>query len=204
MRRRWVGLLAAMAMFVAGCGGGAPEAAGPSEGIKVTGAWTIDIYNEDGSLDEHLSFHNALLSGGEILSRLLAKEISPKVWQLRLMAPVGAESPCVNNVGGDVFCSYQETTGTLSIEAIEGDTAGLRDVFQLRGQRVADKDGELLTVRADIQGCEFSDPDPPETCGGFTFGDSIIFSITDLPAPVTVNAGQTIDVTIDISFTSGP
>lgn len=42
MRYRLVGLAAVVALILASCGGGAPEAAGPAEGIQVHGEWTID------------------------------------------------------------------------------------------------------------------------------------------------------------------
>src|SRR5688572_769639 len=51
-------------------GEAAPPAGGPREGIQVHGAWTIAIYNSDGSLASLTEFENALHEEGpRVLSR---------------------------------------------------------------------------------------------------------------------------------------
>ena len=50
-----------------------PGAGGPSEGIKVRGAWTIQVFNPDGSMAQKVEFENALrLEGADALAAALA------------------------------------------------------------------------------------------------------------------------------------
>lgn len=78
MRIRAVGLVAVVALVVASCGGGTPDAA---EGVGVHGAWTIDVLNADGSLDERVQFHNEFV-GQEVLADLLSMADTMTGWSL--------------------------------------------------------------------------------------------------------------------------
>ena len=50
-----------------------PGAGGPSEGLKVHGDWTIQVFNSDGSLAQSVQFENALrLEGADALAAALA------------------------------------------------------------------------------------------------------------------------------------
>ena len=86
MRVRAVGVVALMALVLASCGGATPEAAGPSEGIQVHGDWTIDIYNPDGTLDEHVEISNALGPNGDaqLINHLACGVTTGGLWEIEL------------------------------------------------------------------------------------------------------------------------
>ena len=64
-RRTIVLLVAVFALMLAACGSGIETSvSGTDEGIQVHGQWVIEIYNEDGTLDQRHEFDNALNSNG--------------------------------------------------------------------------------------------------------------------------------------------
>jgi hypothetical protein len=197
MRIKLVCVVALMALFLASGVRGAPETASPSEGIAVHGAWTIDVYNEDGTLDQHVEFSNALLdSGGAALTSMLARQSSPGPWMVVLYN--GAQdAPCPS------FCRVGEAgwpdateSNDLTVQVVTGPP----DVLRLAGSVTATQDGDVTSVRTWISPCDSATA--PDNCAG---GGAIVpFTDKTLDTPVLgITIGQTIQVQVDISFTSG-
>jgi len=199
MRVRLVGSLALMALVLASCGGVSPGAAGPSEGIQVHGDWTIDIYNEDGSLDEHVVFSNALTElGAEGLVNVLTRQRNVGDWGIWLNNPDEALKPCdpagVNCLTiqepNSVYICNVNCSKSLALVA-EGQS------ILLSGSVEASRNGQIAVV-----GTQFVQDCPPETsdpCSGFNPG----FTEKTLADPIGVSDGQTVQVEVAISFTSG-
>lgn len=198
MRVRLVSLVALMALVLASCGGFSPDAAGPSEGIQVHGDWTIDIYNEDGSLDEHVEFSNALVAlGQESLVELLAAEQSAGRWNFEIGEATTPAQVCpTTGFQGRCFVA------PIDIETIDVDQDSRLDTLRLSGSTEIEADGQVEFVRSVLKTCEGSIS--PSDCAS---GTGIFRSFTERaldPGDVAaVTAGQVVQVQIEISFTSG-
>lgn len=201
MRLRALGLLAVLALMAASCGGVLPEAGGPSEGIQVHGDWTIDIYNEDGSLDRSLTFSNGLLSNGAaIIASALAGQSTIGVWGVTIAGANGVElCPSGPDVNGG--CWIPVTRAFTTTEDLAGDSA--RETLRLSGSTTVEVDGSIAAVSTNVGSCEPSvapaDCFPVNRDNGFT-AKTLDEDGLD---PIPVIAGQQVQVQVDISFTSG-
>lgn len=198
-------LLAATTMVLAGCGGVADDPGGGiGDAIAVHGDWTIDIYHEDGTLDEHLEFSNALTGGAEILAILLAgqspdgQSTQPYVSSWGILFGVapgpGGTDPCDTQVTGisdnpDLDFACLIDTPSVSIGA-GGDSV------VLSGSTQATQDGAFINWVETVVSGVFNDS--PNTFP--IFGGS--FTGTAIPEQ-SVSAGQTVQVEVEISFTTG-
>ena len=192
MRIRFMGAIALMALAVASCGGGASEAAGPSEGIQVHGDWTIDIYNADGTLEEHMEFSNALLPSGaaELVYLLSASHTSAPAWQIVLHNPplAATTDPC-GTLATPVPCVVNGSSGLSTLYLPD------EGRIHLDGSFTADIDGHLRMVKTMINVCS-------PGCGYVDFTETAA-PLTSDGAVQTVDAGQTVQIQVDISFASG-
>ncbi|MGA7096410.1 MAG: hypothetical protein WB245_02455 [Acidimicrobiia bacterium] len=194
MRLRSLGLLAVIALVVASCGGAQPEASAPSEGIVVHGDWTIDIYNPDGSLDQHTEFSNALgPNGGNSLAGFLVGQATPGMWLVRLYGS-DTNGPCK---------TYEPSFGTcaLTASAVNNSDGSLT----VTASGTAENDGEIATVDTKIATCgnNVTPADCPAAYDPLFDDTGSSLTEKDLTAPETVSAGQSIQVEVVISFTSG-
>lgn len=188
MKVKLLGVVALMALVIASCAGGNPEAAGPSEGIQVHGDWTIDIYNEDGTLDKHVEFANALDRGGAQLISLLTGQVSASgIWELEFRP--GCPSNSVDE------CSIK---GVIA-QAIDTGTDGRFDLLRLTGSTVVESDAEIARVQTQVGLC-VSAVAPADCTNG---ENNAPFTTKHLSPTVPVAAGQTVDIQVDISFTTG-
>lgn len=202
MRLRSIGLLSVLALVFASCGGAVPEASGPSEGIQVHGDWTIDVYDEDGTLDQHVEFSNALTSGGSVMATLLggspvhgeANEPFVEGWGIAVGA-VDGSSPCDSDLSSlfeivTVGCLIHLTSSEGNLEVtVNGDVLTLEGTVEATQPGIIDFAESVIGLREEIS-----------TGGGVN--TSYSFSGTSV-APQTVDTGQVIQVIIDFSFTSG-
>lgn len=215
MRVRAVGVLALMALVLASCGGATPEAAGPTEGIQVHGDWTIDVYNPDGSLDEHHEFSNALTDGGQALAAILTRQWNTGVWRVALLKPNNAafDWPCVNTIGNPGNCVINEDGPDSSdvstnlvvspAESVAG--SGINDAVLLSGSIAASNDGDIGIVTTDLRVCADGQA-PSSSCAGNTYSFTekvFVDAATGAIDPIPVSSGQVIAVEVLISFTSG-
>lgn len=207
MKVRFMGLLALMALVLASCGGASPEAGGPEEGIQVHGDWTIDIYNEDGSLDEHVEFSNALHPTGKAgLIEYLAGESTPGQWRIWVVGTTEESfGLCPTTGDPQERCIVSPTVETLDLDDEPG-----REILRLIGDTAVDVDGEIMSATTAQGRCaETTSPTDCTSAGGFPFTEKDVTALdwnndgTPNDGPIPVSAGQTIQVEVAISFTSG-
>lgn len=183
-------------------------ARGAQEGIKVHGHWTIEVRNPDGTVATHREFENALFPSPALAS-ILGRQVSVSFWSIAI-----APSTLCGNANG-ALCGIQEpgitsqaaNSSNLSV-TVSGNT------LVLAGTLLASGGGTITTVQTDSYGCPATVA-PSTACQpgnaspvnfGFGAGGGFIFTSRDFdglsgdPQPVSVNAGQTVAVTVTISF----
>jgi hypothetical protein len=193
-----------------GTGGAATETlraqspGGAREGISVRGEWTILIRNEDGSIASRHEFRNAFVPslGGQLLSNLLKSVSIVTEWMISMQG-----GPCVNASGQPSNCilvqdpNWQsrgpELFPTLTTAApTSGPNAGK---FVLTGSARAARATGITTVTT--FGLECPSPTPGSTCSGLSAPQRTfthhVFTGSNI---INVVQGQTIDVTVVISF----
>jgi hypothetical protein len=191
-------ILAVLAVVVAACGGGVPEAAEPGDTIAVHGDWTIEVYDADGTLDERVEFSNALVGGGqESLVLLLAGFGSAGSWNFEIGESSTPASICpTTGFEGRCFVT------PLRVNLLDTDENALYDSLVLTGETEIEAGGEIQFVRSVLKTCVASTS--PEQCvaGSGTFRP-FTEKLLEPGESVTVAAGQTVQVEVVISFTSG-
>ena len=186
-------------------GEAAPPAGGPREGIQVHGAWTIAIYNPDGSLASRTEFENALVSdGAKRLLAILSRKVTVGTWAVGLL-PTGDDLCTTLVVPGE--CVIAEPTTPLpdtsvfkNLTVSTPDTGPDATKLVLKGTATAGGSDSIASVRTLLFVCNVPTT-PPSSCtgGGSTFSESVM-TLAQLGTPVSVSAGQSIDVTVRISF----
>jgi hypothetical protein len=169
-----------------------PES-GQHEGIRVHGDWTIVIRNKDGSVAARHEFKNKLVNFG-LLPQILAHRGSAGRWSVSLEGD-GTNEPCSPAAGPPTPCMLAETTappafGTLSVSDTPTELI-------LKGTVKAVSGGQIRLVRTALNLCSPTQP-PSITCtpsGGGLFTEKDVTSLN-----ILVNADQTLDVTVKISF----
>jgi hypothetical protein len=168
----------------------------PSEGITVHGQWTITVRNPDGTVAATHKFENSLLAtGATLLVQVLARQKAVQYWQVRLINKDG----CVcNRAGNRVDCGIIDSSltpdvstdfATLSVSAPStGPNAGK---LVLSGTAPAAFDGQIKAVTTSV-----GNTCAPNSCSSTTWSP---FTAA-FPAPISVQAGQTMDVTVVLSF----
>lgn len=193
MRLRSIGLAATLSMLLAGCGATVPEASAPSEGIAVHGDWTIAIHSPDGTLDETVTFSNALHpdGAGNIAGVLSGESGAVAYWAIGLASDTG---PCSLVCWIDPIQATAESTEDGNVVRISGST-------------VVESDGQIDRVGTGLGICARVEPDLcREGLEGGIVDTARFRSMTEKelgPDAPLVSSGQTVDVTVDISFTSG-
>jgi len=161
---------------------------GPTtEGIEVHGHWIIEVY-EDDTVVERREFQNALVPGADsILASVLAGEQALEQWLVDL------NLQNFDDGFADVRLSTDGAFGTIGGLTIttpnDGDNAG-SIVFDWSGTPWSDpldtgEDGQLVGVQTTI----------------FTTEVAAAFTRKDLTSPVAIAEGQTVNITVIISFT---
>jgi hypothetical protein len=202
---------------------------GQSEGIKVHGHWTIEVRNSDGTLATHREFENSLATasnaggnGAGILAALLGRVVSAGSWNIALTGPSQSYAIYINEPNSDAssYCVTQ-----AAYYKSENDVAVCSNNLTLQGPQLSLADGTLtggtLTfsgsatipqgfpatityVQTETFVCAASDSPPACT----TDSASILSAFTARqldglngdPAAVPVSSGQTVNVTVVISF----
>ena len=155
-------------------------AGGGDEGIQVHGHWTIDVLDPDGTLVRHVEFDNALLpEASDNLVQLLDGG-TPLRWALFLSGPDAAPIPC----DGQPSCF-----GTsLPTEVRVGPGP---DLFVILASFRMDVDSTIAVVGTFMtMTLPTGEETPPEP---FT-------EKADNTLNVDVQAGQLVDVSVEISF----
>lgn len=162
---------------------------GPQEGIKVHGHWTIVIKNADGSVASRREFENALVgnSGGATLSAILSRNATVGEWGIELnFLPVGVDFIVEPNFPSNLFGSAPLDKNL----AVQAPSSGLNALaLVLSGSTKFSAAANILNVATFL------------TCASGGGCGTNQFTAHDLSAsPVAVQSGQTVDVTVVISF----
>jgi hypothetical protein len=169
-----------------------------SNAIKVHGWWTINVRNPDGKLVSHHEFENSYV-GGSVLSQILARNLVVGKWRVELA-----------NIDQDFRMSIREPN-LIPTAPTSGANA---NKLVLTGSLVIGDGGQpvpltgsipITSVATYVETCTSSFT--PDGCTTATSPSPISMPVTfkDLTGGQTtqgilVHAGQTVDVTVAISF----
>jgi hypothetical protein len=176
---------------------------GLNMGIKVHGHWVIEVRNPNGNLARHVEFENSLVgTGGEMLAGLLGGtwSVSPQTWTVWIN---GTQSPCSSGSGCNIvapdFCTGACAPGLFNNLSVS--TPGNGTTLSLTGTAIADNSSAINTVGTIVFPC--LNTVAPGSCT-FKNSDNVGFPFTQATnfpgSPVNVTAGQTINVSVTISF----
>ena len=168
------------------------------EGIKVHGHWTIEVRNTDGKLATHTEFENALAAFGVgELASYLARTATVGQWNVGL---IGDLTFYLDEPGPAAGAPNPGTViGTLMVSAPGNGT------LILSGNGTAPSSSTIISVYSEPSSCQ---PNlAPSTCNvasgnqtGAALGNLPPLTFATLSSPVRVAAGQTIAVTVVITF----
>lgn len=177
---------------------------GKHEGIKVHGHWAIEVRNPDGTVVTHREFENSLTAGGAaILSSLLSRSVSLGSWTVEVgssTAPpcqntsAGVPSACLIHEPGTAFVPDNNSVFTLTVASGAGNT------LILSGTAAAGINGNIDQVQTFSSVCAntFAPSSPCSVAAQLP--QSAILTSATLTSPIVVSQGQTIAVTVTISF----
>jgi hypothetical protein len=164
---------------------------GSHEGIKVHGHWTIEVRNPDGTLATHREFENSYQQGSA-LPGILSRKSSVGYWEIWLG---GSPNICGTGSPG-APCQIYEPGAGLGINTLVESESGYGLV--LSGTVTAINPGSLSLVATYLGSCPPTSPASPP-CPGINQGYGPV-TVTTLSTPIQVSAGQTVAVTVNISF----
>ena len=169
------------------------------EGIKVHGHWTFKIYNPDGSFDRKVEFENSLRSSSPLLS-FLNKQALVDNWSIFISGPI-PHGPCIDNTNNPSLCIIYEpgtatggdphrfTNLTHQIDSLTGK-------FVLRGNFTVANGITTPSVQSVSTTLSYCESFTSSTCNGGVTG--VEFTSTNIS--VSLNPGQIVQVTVEISF----
>ena len=166
---------------------------GSHEGIKVHGHWTIEVRNPDGSLAMHREFENSLIQS-QALSSFLSRTFSVGYWFIQFSA--GSQ---VCQAGGGTDCTIIEAAAGVAPSNFVFNTLVVgtnANNLVLSGTVVAPLSGNISGVQTVVGYCLPTTP----VSSPCKFASSFFFTGTTLSSPIQVSAGQTVAVTVNISF----
>jgi hypothetical protein len=184
---------------------------GQKEGIKVHGHWTIDVRNPDGKLATHREFENSLTAeGAEFLTTVLTRRNTFGAWAIALRNTTDVSVPyLLIEETGTVFPgvppgTLPSPTTSLNFKTltIVGLTPAGTLQFGLSGNATALTGGTYNFVETLVGWCNGGSTasqcaSNPQFALHFT---AFVLGPSASSAPVTVSAGQIIQVTVVISF----
>ena len=151
------------------------QAVAQQQGIKVHGAWVIEVRNADGTLASRNEFKNALEEGGEqMLADLLGRSKTVELWMIQVEVQ-GVEA-------FEIHEPNQENPPSPIRHKNLTVTVGLRTVV-LQGSFVSFGTGDATVVRTRMVRAT----------------ESLPFTSTSI-TPIRVESGQTVSVTVTFSF----
>ncbi|MEL6616387.1 MAG: hypothetical protein AAFQ43_11645 [Bacteroidota bacterium] len=188
-----------------------PEASGG--GIHITGNWTLDVRDADGTLVESHDFHNDLTrNGANLLINFFTERnrLAGLNLEVRTDAP-GVEQPCTDASGTPVGCFLLEPedplfgtseTFPLTITKLTESDGSPIVLARFTGTVTADRDSEINTVYSRVATCLYnvSEPCTIETRTTTAGLDGSVFTFRTLDTPLAVAEGQSVDVRFELSF----
>jgi hypothetical protein len=187
---------------------------GPHEGIKVHGHWAIDVRNADGTLVSHTEFENALaLPGTTLLTEFLGRTSIAGNWLIFLTdggnlgaCGSGVNNPpmkCVITESNDPGNANLIQTNTLIVSTTPSTTSKSAQLI-LTGNTTAMFNSSVAVVETGLAHCKRTPTTIPTICTIYgsnpTFLGYETFSHASLTTPVSVNAGQIIQIMITFTF----
>ncbi len=181
---------------------------GLNMGIKVHGHWVIEVRNPNGNLARHVEFENSLVgSGGLVLAGLLGGtwSVSPQTWTVWISGTMGfngTNGPCSNGQSCFIVSPTSCTSACAPNEFnnLSITTPGNGTTLSLTGTATAANSSAIDMVGTIVRTC--GNTVAPGSCtlnssnAGYPFTQA-----TNFPgSPVNVTAGQTINVSVTISF----
>jgi hypothetical protein len=196
-------------------GGGSDERAG---NIKVRGHWLIDVRERDGTLVAQREFDNALTPAAPgYIARTLTRTNSLSLWEVEIGSS-GGNGPCAGRsfsvISGNSSCFIVDSsigsfvafvgtaafaTGTTAV----GGPGGSQMI--LTGNFTVATAGQINRVATRMNSCDsllFSVASCRITAPGDVFTSHDLTAAQGPGAPLAVDAGQVIQVTVTISFCS--
>jgi len=191
---------------------------GQQEGIKIHGHWVIEIRNPDGSVAARREFENALnLQGSKVLAVLLTQLASGGRWAIVILGS-STTGPCPNGILAGIVMSggpcvitqgstlnptsppYSVAGPGLSLDLTAAVAGANQDQVVLSGSVKALATSDISVVGT-LQGVCAGNA-TPVSCARVPIPTALtdFFSGTRLVSPVSVQQGQTIDVTVTFSF----
>jgi len=181
---------------------------GANEGIKVHGHWTIEIRQASGAIVTRREFENSIAggSGDKLLAQLLSRQLSQGLWLITLVgSPQVCASPAVGVVcwiaePGLLSTPSQPLVPSYEFETLKVSLNG--NTLVLSGIATAYQSGAIIQVGTNNFPCvpTFSVAAPCTVASNNTLEGEVPFTAATLSAPISVSAGQTISVTVSISF----
>jgi hypothetical protein len=201
-----------------------PQAKGQNEGIHVHGHWTIVVRNPDGKLVTHREFENGLstINGAGFLAALLGRVVTPGGWQVELMDSAQQNAIIIAEANSTISTYCPATLKSSSLDSgscssnltLTGPQEGGQGItggsLTLAGSGTVPQGFPAAIGAVFTQNAICAPSASAQTC--FTSVNTIDYpqltfrnldSVGTDPAPVPVTAGQTVSVTVVISFTSG-
>ncbi len=194
-------VLAAVCLLASGAAAQTPEAA--SGGVHVVGEWALEVRTAEGALVEARRFRNDLTAAGaRYLLGVLARESVHGALGLRVLSAAG---PCADGSGGRTACILREPGALGEDEAVTEDleftvvpaTGNEPSRIRYRGSVSADFDDSITEVQSWFARCEYG---AVLECDASNAPVVDAFTARTLGAPLSIQAGQTVDVTFEISF----
>ena len=184
----------------------------PRDGIKVHGHWTIDVKKADGTLVSHNEFDNSLTGTGATgLPMVLSRTLTMGGWGVLLDGGV-CQGPLTP------LCVIQEASApqppnadwdnndlTVLVPPPGQSNAGF---LVLKGSVKTATAGQITGVRTRLSTCvtiQFSGNEPLCASQARMITASNVFDVTShslVTSPISVDAGQFVQVTVVLSFTS--
>lgn len=181
-----------------------PVTAQQREAISVRGHWLLKVFTPDGTLTATREFDNALSPEGQHdLVKVLTGRNNFGEWLIRLKGPSARTSPFFTNRYAGDFDGHIVGANSGSADYIEGSfrtlTVDVGAGVVLGGSAVAKQSGDLTEVQTLTNLCA-----PFQShCSTNYYGTFRKFSGT-LIAPLRLEAGQIVQVTVTISFAAAP
>lgn len=191
-----------------------PAGDGKHTGIKVHGHWTIDVKNPDGTLAKHAEIENSLTpNGAAILAALLSRTVSPGLWAINMVGSSagmcgGTNTSCTVNepgIGNPSGVPFVFSTLTVAFGANTG-------TVTLSGSAMVSAAGSIQSLTSLFFVCSNSTA-PSAPCNGTVINAGVfpgntlanqLYNVTSVSLTsaqqVQVSAGQTMQVTVVISF----
>jgi hypothetical protein len=173
---------------------------GPHEGIKVHGHWTIEVLNPDGTVASHGEFENSLQpTGAGFLSSLIARQSGVPIWNVVLVSDICVSPVSVCQIPEPTFypagISAPDVAPNLSVT-----TLGSSLVFG--GSMQAGVTGHINSLYTAFFNCSRFVA-PSVACGTtniYNLAQLQQFTSFTPNSPIAVSAGQTVAVTVVVSF----